>query len=148
MARGEELLLSFVVDGLVAAVGVGRVEEVLRHHPLTPVPLAGSAVAGLLNLRGQIVLAVDLRRRLVLADRSDGKPPNHVVVRTPDGLYSLLVDAIGDVVPVGHLRPERVPDRLRAEVRSLATAVYKLPDQLLVVFDVDRLVDTTALGPA
>lgn len=139
-------ILTFTAGPLVLAVPVGRVEEVLRKHALTDVPLAGRAIGGLMNLRGQIVLAVDLRLRMLLPPREPGADPMHVVIRTHDGLHSLLVDAIGDVIDVDGIRAERVPERIRPEVRALASNVFVLPHQVVVALDVDKILDPVALA--
>src|SRR5438132_1609915 len=89
---------SFLVADLFLGVEVQLVQEVIRFQEMTQVPLACGQIGGLINLRGQIVTAIDLRRRL--ADRGDGKLPMNVVIRTDDGSVSLLVDEIGDVLDV------------------------------------------------
>ncbi|MEQ1565093.1 MAG: chemotaxis protein CheW [Myxococcota bacterium] len=139
--------LTFTVDGLLLALPVDRVEEVLRQHSLTPVPLSASCVAGLMNLRGQIVLAVDLRDRLGLDPLPDPSRM-HVVIRGDSGLHSLLVDSIGDVISMAGYPRDRVPERVSSTLRSLATAVYRLPDRLLLALDADRLVDPAVLQGA
>ena len=132
---------TFTLDGLHFGVEVLKVQEVLRHQPMTPVPLAPPVVEGLINLRGQIVTALDLRRRLALAPRADGQLPMNVVVRTADGVVSLLVDEIGDVVEVGDSEFEPAPERLKSGLTSLVTGVYKLKGYLLLVLDVERAVN-------
>ncbi len=82
---------TFLLDGYLFGVPVPQVQEVIRYQPMTPVPLAPAAVEGLINLRGQIVLAIDLRRRLCIRGSAPGELPMNVVVRTPDGAVSLLV---------------------------------------------------------
>ncbi len=91
---------TFFLDNLLFGVELQKVQEVIRYLDLTAVPLAHRVVSGLMNLRGQIVTAVDLRRRLELEERSQGTLPMNVVVRTSDGAVSMLVDDIGDVVEV------------------------------------------------
>ena len=115
-----------------------QVQEVIRFQPMTPVPLAPPAVKGMINLRGQIVLAIDLRRRLSLEERPEGDLPVNVVVRTPDGAVSLLVDEIGDVIEVEHSTFEAPPETLHASVRATILGVYKLEGRLLHVLDKDK----------
>src|SRR5580698_9899881 len=86
----------FVAD-LFFGVDVLRVQEVLRFQEMTRVPQAPGVIEGLINLRGQIVTAIDMRRRLGLPLRGEGHAPMNMVVRTEDGAVSLLVDEIGDV---------------------------------------------------
>src|SRR5580704_4607440 len=97
---GKKQFSTFVVERLLLGVEVEKVQEVIRYHAMTWVPLAPPVVKGLINLRGQIVTAVDLRRRLGLRDRDLGVQPMNVVIRHEDGAVSLLVDEIGDVLEV------------------------------------------------
>ena len=90
----EQQFCTFCVDGLFFGVEVLKVQEVIRYQAMTPVPLAPAVVNGLINLRGQIVTAIDLRRALGLSDRPAGSLPMNVVVRTDDGVVSLLVDGL------------------------------------------------------
>jgi purine-binding chemotaxis protein CheW len=141
-------LCTFYVDGLLLGVEVERVQEVIRYQEMTPVPLAPAVIGGLINLRGQIVTAVDLRRRLGLHARSQGTLPMNVVVRTDDGAMSLLVDEIGDVVEVEGASFEAAPDTLATGARELIRGVYKLKRDLLLLLDTDRAVDSAAIATA
>ncbi len=130
MTRSQQFC-TFFLDGLFFGVEVENVQEVIRHQSMTRVPLAPTSVAGLINLRGQIVTAVDLRHRLGLKDRLSGTLPMNVVVRSEDGAVSLLVDEIGDVVELAEESHEPPPDTLQGEARQLIRGVYKLQDRLL-----------------
>ena len=134
---------TFEIDDHLLGVEVETVQEVIRHQEMTPVPLARPEIAGLINLRGQIVTAMDLRRRLGFADRTDGHRPPNVVVRASDGPVSLLVDEIGDVLDVDDIHYERPPDTVAESVRALITGTYKLDDRLLLVLDTERVVAPT-----
>lgn len=131
---------TFTVDGLLFGVRIREVQEVLRFQPLTPVPLASDQVRGLLNLRGQIVTAMCLRRCLSRPLRDGDELPLNVVVRSGGEAVSLLVDEVGDVVDTaGHdLLP--APANLPPDVRDLLEGVVALPDAILLVLDVDRTV--------
>jgi purine-binding chemotaxis protein CheW len=94
-------------------------------------------VSGLINLRGQIVTAIDLRERLGLARRPAEKLPMNVVVRSDDGAVSMLVDEIGDVQEVDGDTFEPAPHTLRGEARKLIRGAYKLKDRLLLVLDTE-----------
>ena len=94
-------------------------------------------VRGLINLRGQIVTAIDLRERLDLPESEAESEPVNVVVQTDDGAVSLLVDEIGDVLEVGEEQFERPPETLQGSTRDLIQGAYKLPDRLLVILDPD-----------
>jgi purine-binding chemotaxis protein CheW len=133
-------LCTFVVDGLFFGVDVKHVQEVIRYQPMTRAPLAPRVVRGLINLRGQIVTAIDLRRRLELPERADEQRPMNIVVRAGDGVVSLLVDDIGEVVDVEDESFECPPETLQGVARQLIPGAYKLTDRLLLVLDTERAV--------
>jgi purine-binding chemotaxis protein CheW len=137
--NGPSKLCTFTVGDLTFGVDVGEVQEVLRFQRLTPVPLADHAVRGLINLRGHVVPAIDLRRKLHLSDRQDHLPIN-IVIRTDDGLVSLLVDEILDVVEVDPDNYEPHPETVCGPVWQLIDSIYKLPERLLLVLDIERAV--------
>lgn len=116
------------------------VQEVVRSKPLTRVPLAHPVVRGLMNLRGQIVTAIDLRRRLDLPPRDNERESVNVVLRTEDGSVALLVDEVGEVLDVADEQFERPPETLTGSSRHLIQGVYKLPDRLLVILDSKQIV--------
>lgn len=129
---------TFFVDGLFMGVPVERVQEVIRFQRMTRVPLAPPIVRGLINLRGQIVTAIDLRHRLDLAPSDTHGQPMNVVVRTDEGVVSLLVDEIGDVREVSTEMYEPSPETLLGEARQVIRGAYKLADGLLLELDVER----------
>jgi purine-binding chemotaxis protein CheW len=129
---------TFFVGDLFFGVEVVKVQEVLRYQEMTKVPLAPEVVQGLINLRGQIVTALDMRRRLGLAPRSPDASPMNLVLRSDEGAVSLLVDEIGDVLEVETDCYERVPETLPAEQRQMIAGVCKLDGRLLLVLDTDR----------
>jgi purine-binding chemotaxis protein CheW len=133
-------LCTFFVDGLFLGIDVTQVQEVLRFQEITEVPMSAPEVSGLINLRGQIVTAIDLRQLLGLAPRSDApdaEPPMNVVVRDGESALSLLVDQIGDVVDVEASQFERPPETLSASARRLISGVYKLENRLLLLLNDD-----------
>ena len=134
---------TFYVDGQFFGVPVEQVQEVIRYQEMTRVPLVHRVIRGLINLRGQIVVAVDLRRRLNAADRAKGQLPMNVVVRTADGAVSLLVDEIGDVLEVRDETFEPPPETLTNASRELVLGVHKLPRQLLLILDTEKAVNGT-----
>jgi purine-binding chemotaxis protein CheW len=138
------LFATFRVAHLRFGVMVEQVQEVLRFQEMTGVPLAPSVIGGLINLRGQIVTAVDLRRRRGLPDRADGAKPMNVILRTPYGPVSLLVDRIGDVMKLDDENFELPPATASAETRSLVRGVYKEPDGLVHVLNVEHVLDVPA----
>jgi purine-binding chemotaxis protein CheW len=137
----RRLLCSFFLDGLRFGVDVQKVQEVVPYQEMTRVPLAPPTVQGLLNLRGQIVTGIDLRRRLDLPDRPAGKMPMNVVLRGEDSPVSFLVDDIGEVIEVDIEACERPPETLRGRVRELIEAVYPLPEELLLILDTVKTLD-------
>ena len=141
---GERQYCTFFLDGHYFGIDVLRVQEVIRYQEMTRVPLAPAVVRGLINLRGQIVTAIDLRRRLELPDRPDGELPVNVVVQTDDGAVSLLVDEIGDVLHASEGAFERPPETLKGLARELIRGAYKLGGRLLLILDADKLLDITA----
>lgn len=144
MPNQQQQLCTFYLDGLFFGVEVHKVQEVIRYQEMTHVPLASRVVQGLINLRGQIVTAIDLRRRLELNERHADKLPMNVVIRTDDGPVSLLVDEIGDVLEVDADAFERPPETLRGVARELIRGAYKLKDRLLLTLDSDRAVSLSA----
>lgn len=137
-------LCTFEVDGLLLGVDVAEVQEVLRPQPTTVVPRAPEAVRGLINLRGQIVSAVDLRVRLGRPAPAPDAESLNVVVRSGDEAVSLLVDDIGDVLDTVDQRLLPAPANLPATLRDLVRGVVALPDSILLLLDVDRVVDVPA----
>lgn len=128
-------LCTFVVGGLLLGLPVAVVSEVVRGEELTPVPLAPASVVGLLNLRGRIVPAVDVRSRIGLPARPPDVDPTHVVVSVQGEPVSLVVDDTSDVVTVGADEREDVPATVPDEIRRLMTASYQRPEGLLLVLD-------------
>jgi purine-binding chemotaxis protein CheW len=131
---------TFFLDRLFFGIEVEKVQEVIRYQQMTKVPLASRVVEGLINLRGQIVTAIDLRQRLKLEPRDVGQLPMNVVVRTDDGALSLLVDEIGDVLEIEDETFEQPPETISGVARDLIRGVYKLRDHLLLVLDTERAV--------
>lgn len=131
---------TFYLDERCYGLDVLTVQEVVRSQPLTRVPLAHATVSGLMNLRGQIVTAIDLRRRLELPERTGEREPVNVVLQTEDGAVALIVDEIGEVLDVAEEQFERPPETLAGPARDLIQGAYKLPDRLLVILDPARIV--------
>jgi purine-binding chemotaxis protein CheW len=140
--RTSSQFSTFFVADLFFGVDVLHVQEVLRSQAMTSVPQAPDVIEGLINLRGQIVTAIDMRRRLLLPARAADQPESmNIVVRTADGAVSLLVDEIGDVLDMDPSTYERPPDNLARAAKDLIRGVYKLKDRLLLVLDEERTVD-------
>lgn len=135
-------ICTFYLGEQCFGLDVLNVQEIVAYQAITRVPLAHRVVRGLINLRGQIVTAIDLRRQLDLPDCDEECEPVNVVVQTDDGAVSLLVDEIGDVLEVTEHQFERPPEMLRGSARALIQGAYKLPDRLLVILDPKLIVLT------
>jgi purine-binding chemotaxis protein CheW len=122
------------------------VQEVLRGQRINSVPLATEVIAGLINIRGQIVPAIDMRRRLNLEPRKENTQPMNVVLRTEEGAVSLLVDDIGDVLNLHPSLIENPPDNMSPAARELIQSVYKLKDELLLLLDAERTINVGGDG--
>jgi purine-binding chemotaxis protein CheW len=141
----DQQYCTFFLDGHYFGIPVVEVQEVIRYQEMTSVPLAPAVISGLINLRGQIVTAMDLRVRLDLPPRPEDALPMNVVIRTDDGWLSLVVDQISDVVEVDEVAFERPPETLSGVARSLIKGAYKLNGRLLLVLDTAKAV---SLQPA
>ncbi len=140
----QEQFATFYVGDLLFGIDVMQVQEIIRYQEMTPVPLSHEVVEGLINLRGQIITAIDLRKRLKLQSRKEGQLPMNVVVRTGGEVVSLLVDQIGDVLEVKYEQFEQTPSRLDKASKELVKGVFKLDGKLLLVLDVERAVELKA----
>lgn len=140
----KQLYCTFQLGHLNLGVEVSRVQEVIRYQQMTRVPSSPDVVEGLMNLRGQIVMAIDLRRRFELPPRETDVKPMNVIIRSNDAAISLLVDEIGDVMEVDKDQFENVPDTLQGVKRELVTGAYKLDDSLLMIIDADEVVQWAA----
>jgi purine-binding chemotaxis protein CheW len=136
-------LATFTIDGRSFGVDVARVREVVRPQEVTPIPLAPPGVAGLINLRGEIVTALDLRVRLGSKTRVGDRAMN-LIMTSDQGPVSLLVDEAGEVLEVDDGRCEPAPATLRGAARDLIVGTYTLEDRLLMELDVANVIDDTA----
>lgn len=130
---------TFYVEKLFLGIEVKNVQEVLRSQETTRVPRAPAVVQGLINLRGQIVTAIDMRRRMGLPVRPESELPMNMVIRTEDGPLSLLVDEIGEVIELRSEQFEHPPANLNPEQLSTLRGVYKLESELMLLLDPERL---------
>lgn len=132
---------TFTVGPILFGIDVMQVHEVLRAQHMTRVPLAPETVRGLINLRGQIVTAIDMRVRMQLPPLGTDEPPTNVVVRNGEGSVSLLVDEIGDVLNADSKQYERTPENLSPVIRDLVESVYKLDTRLVLILNAGRILD-------
>ncbi|HRC26589.1 MAG TPA: chemotaxis protein CheW [Alphaproteobacteria bacterium] len=132
--------LTIVIAGQMFGIPVLQIQDVLGPQKVTRIPLAPPEVAGSLNLRGRIVTAIDVRRRLGLDAAEDGKSRNMSVVVEQEGeLYSLVIDRVGDVLTLYQKDFEANPPTLDPVWRTVSLGVYRLERELLVILDVARL---------
>lgn len=144
-AFGEKReFLTFTVDKQIFGLPLASVSDVLDARPLTPVPLAPPEVAGSLNLRGRIITAIDVRRRLGLPATVPGAKHMSIVTESDGELFNLIVDAVGEVIAVGDDQYEDNPITLDASWRRFSAGIYRLDDGLMVVLNVEPLLDIVA----
>jgi purine-binding chemotaxis protein CheW len=154
--RADEIELEEATEGYVTVVTGGqlfglrleRVRDVFVPRGLSPMPLAPPEIAGLLNLRGRIVTAIDLRRRLGLPPRSDGGSPVAVGIEERGELYGLIVDRVGDVLRLKRSSYDANPVNLDRRWSKVCAGVHRLDHGLMVVLDVDKILDLSRFGVA
>jgi len=139
------------IEYVTASVGeqlfglpIARAQDVFVVDRLTRVPLAAPEIAGVLNLRGRIVTAIDLRRRLGLAPGGEDRKRMAIGIERRGESYGLLIDAIGEVMKLPSGEREDNPINLEPRLARVSSGVHRLDDRLLVVLDVDRVLD---VGP-
>jgi purine-binding chemotaxis protein CheW len=136
-------ICTFNLDDQQFGIDALQVQELIRHQPMTRVPMAPSSIRGLINLRGQIVTAIDLRNFLGLPPHPAESRLMNVVIRADENPISLLVDQIGDVLEVDQLTFEEPPESLSPMAKRLLHGTYKLEDRLLLFLNWQELVHAT-----
>jgi len=139
---------TFYLDRLLFGVESQKIQEVVTYRELRPVPLAPPVVSGLMNLRGQVLVALELRRQLELPERPSDMTPVCLVVHSAGGTVCLLADEVGDVVEVEEETFEQPPETLKGLAREMIRGVHKLPERLLLVLDTERAVNVADPGPS
>ena len=140
VTKNEDFVTMTIADQLFG-IPVLQVQDVLGPQRITRIPLAPPEVAGSLNLRGRIVTAIDVRKRLGLPERASDKPGMSIVVDHKGELYSLIIDSVGEVLSLSSTDFERQPATMDLRWREVSTGIYRLRDTLLVVLDVSRLLN-------
>ena len=128
---------TFTLDDMLFGVDVPVIQEVLRPQAMTRVPLAPSVVKGLINLRGQILTAIDLRERLGFPPAPKGISGMNLVVRLPDETVSFMVDDVGEVLDLSDEQFEEAPQTLHQTISDVTTGIYKLKGRLLLLLNVN-----------
>ena len=141
MASDSVQFCTFYLGEILFGVEVRHVREVLREQRVTRVPLAHPMVSGLINLRGQIVTAIDLRKRLQLDSCTSGPGSVNLIVKVSQSTVSFLVDAVAEVEEMQNRSFEPLPETLEGIARLLVLGVYKLPKQLLLILDPEKALD-------
>ncbi|EMI56780.1 MULTISPECIES: chemotaxis protein CheW [Rhodopirellula] len=140
----DDQICTFSLDKQVFGIEVKAVQEVIRYQNMTEVPLADESVCGLINLRGQIVTAVDLRTRLGLPDRASDQLPMNIIVRGDSGsTTSFLVDSIGEVKMIDPKNFERTPGTLGGVASEIIRGAYKTDDELILILDRERAMNVS-----
>lgn len=119
-----------------------QIQDVLKGQAITKIPLAPEEIAGSLNLRGRIVTAIDVRRRLDIKDTTDLSKSMSVVVEHDNELFSLIIDKVGDVLRLHNNQFEKNPATLDPVWREISMGIYRLQGELLVILDIPKLIDT------
>ena len=133
--------VSFWIGEQLLGVPVNSVQEVLNPQTIARTPKARSEIAGLLNLRGQIVTAVDLRKRMGLPPLEGDRKPMNVVVRYQDESYSLLVDEVGEVINISGDSMVAVPQTLDTHWKSVTSGVFRLEKRLFIIINVGAILN-------
>jgi purine-binding chemotaxis protein CheW len=129
------------VAGQLFGLPIARVQDVFVLDRLTRVPLAAPEIAGVLNLRGRIVTAIDMRRRLGLAPAGEARKRMAIGIEYKGESYGLLIDVIGEVLNLPSSGREGNPVNLEPQLARVSAGVHRLEDRLLVVLDIDRVLD-------
>lgn len=139
--EAETEFVTATVAGQVFGMPIAQVRDVFAPERMTRVPLAPRCVAGILNLRGRIVTAIDLRERLAIPPRGANDGAMVIGVDVQGESYGLVVDVVGEVMRLAESRREPVPVNLDADIAGVAESVYRLDNQLMVVLDIARVLD-------
>jgi purine-binding chemotaxis protein CheW len=142
----ERVFVTLTVADQLCGIPVLGVRDILGEQVITRIPLAPPEIAGSLNLRGRIVTAIDLRRRLKLPPPPAGARRMSVVAEQGGELYALLVDQVSEVMSLKPSAFERNPPTLSQTWATFSVGVYRLEDRLLVVLDVGRLLALSDAG--
>jgi purine-binding chemotaxis protein CheW len=133
-----------VIGGQLFGLPISRVQDVFMPERLTRVPLASADVEGVLNLRGRIVTAINMRSRLGLDKRCDARASMAVGVDLRGESYGLLIDEIGEVMKLPDAGCEANPVNLDPRMAKMSGGVHRLDGRLMVVLDVDRVLDMSS----
>jgi len=131
--------VTVLIGGQLFGLPISRVQDVFMPDRITRVPLSSPEIAGVLNLRGRIVTAIDMRVRLGMTIAQDAKPPMAVGIESKGESYGLLIDTVGEVLKLSPDSREQNPINLDARWTRVSAGVHRLDGQLMVVLDVDSV---------
>ena len=131
--------VTFSIAGQLFGLPIAQVQDVFKPMNITPVPLAGTEIAGVLNLRGRIVTAIEMRSRLEAQPRNSGAEAMAIGIEAKGESFGLLVDAVGEVLKLADFELESNPINLERKLAALSVGVYRLDGQLLVILDIDEV---------
>ena len=134
-------IMTFKVSDQILGIPVQQVQEILPLQTVTRVPLAPPFLHGLLNLRGQIVTVIDLRRRLQIEPKKDLKGSMNIIVNQGLELFSLLVDGVGDVISVEKSNFSPPPATLDECWKNCCKGVFRLKENLLILVDTAAIIN-------
>ena len=129
------------IAGQLFGIPITRVHDVFEAERITHVPLAPPEISGVLNLRGRVVTALDMRKRLGLPPREDAKKQMAIGIDHEGEAYGLLVDSMGEVLKLAADALDIVPINLQKDWAAISAGIYRLEDRLMMVLDVDRILD-------
>jgi purine-binding chemotaxis protein CheW len=131
--------VTFAIAGQLFGLPIAQVQDVFKPTSVTRVPLAGAEIAGVLNLRGRIVTAIEMRSRLDAQPRDNGAGAMAIGIEAKGESFGLLVDAVGEVLKLPDFELEPNPINLDRKLAVLSLGIYRLDGQLLVVLDIDEV---------
>ncbi len=144
MSKSHVTEVEFVtawIAGQLFGIPITRVHDVFEAERITHVPLAPPEISGVLNLRGRVVTALDMRKRLGLPPREKTTKQMAIGIDHDGEAYGLLVDAMGEVLKLSPEALDAVPINLQNDWAAISAGIYRLEDRLMIVFDVDKILD-------
>ena len=139
---GEIEFVTVTIGEQLFGLPIDRVHDVFAAERLTRVPMARREIAGILNLRGRIVTAIDMRKCLDLPPKEDSSNQMAVGIEFGGESYGLLIDEVGEVMKLPAAQQEVVPVNLDSRWRRVAAGVYRLEEHLMIILDIDRVLET------
>ncbi len=140
--------ITFTIADQLFGIPVQQIQDVFSAQQISPMSLAPPEITGSINLRGRIVIVMDVRRRLGLPPREAEEKAMNIVVDHGEHLYSLSVDSVAEILPLVDDEMEDSPPNLDPHFRAYSIGIHHVDGGLLVVLDVDKLLDfnTPSMG--